>query len=71
MKGVFELIVDGKLKTFYDYRDIPERFDNVIKFQPDFSEGPHTEDEHKTMHLWNERLQKLLEKERASSNKNR
>jgi hypothetical protein len=71
MKGEFVLIVDGKLTTYRDYRDIPEVFDNVIKFKPDFSEGPHTEDEHEMLHLWNDRLQKLMEKERARSNKNR
>ena len=46
MAHEFVLIVDGQLKTYTKYEDIPKTFDNVIKFKPDFSEGPHTENEH-------------------------
>ena len=51
--------------------DIPEIFDNVIKFIPEIPDGPHTQEEHEEIEKWNERLQKLMEKEHASSNKNR
>jgi hypothetical protein len=67
----FVLLIDGKLKTFDNYDDLPEEFDNVIKFIPDYSEGPHTHEEHEEIELWNSRLQKLMEKENASRNKNR
>lgn len=68
MKGVFEFIVDGELKTFNDYSQIPNDFDHVIKFIPEIPESPHTDHDHKEIHMWNERLQKLMEKERARSN---
>lgn len=67
----FVLIVDGELKTFSNYEDIPEVFDNLIKFKPDFPDGPHTDEEHELIHSWNEKLQKLMEKENAGRNKNR
>ena len=68
MKGVFEFIIDGELKTFDDYRKIPDEFDHVIKFIPEIPDGPHSDHEHDEIHKWNERLQKLMEKEHARSN---
>ena len=64
----FQFIVNGELITYDKYEDIPENFEHVIKFIPDIPEEPHTEEEHDELSLWNERLQKLMEKERARSN---
>jgi len=64
----FQMIVDGELVLYDKYEDIPEIFDNVIKFIPDIPAEPHTEDDHDEMALWNTRLQELMEKERARSN---
>lgn len=65
MKGVFVFIVDGELKTFYDYREIPNDFDHVIRFQPDVPPGPHDHEQHEEMEKWTELLQELMAKERA------
>lgn len=67
----FHFIVNGQLTTYDNYEDIPDEFDNVIKFLPDIPPEPHTEEVHEEIHMWNDRLQQLLEKERARSNKNR
>jgi hypothetical protein len=64
----FQFIVNGELITYDKYEDIPENFEHVIKFIPDIPEEPHTEEEHDELSLWNERLQQLMEKERARSN---
>lgn len=64
MKGVFELLVNGKLETYHSYEDIPEVFDNVIKFLPDIPPPPHSEEQHEEIELWNKRLQELIEKEK-------
>ena len=64
----FEFIVNGELVLYDKYEDIPEDFEHVIRFVPDMPEDPHTEEEHAEMALWNTRLQKLMEKERARSN---
>ena len=64
----FQFIVNGELITYDKYEDIHENFEHVIKFIPDIPEEPHTEEEHDELSLWNERLQQLMEKERARSN---
>jgi hypothetical protein len=64
MKGIFQLIIEGELKTFYDYRDIPEKFDHVIKFIPEIPDGPHSHEQHEEIDQWNDRLQKLIEIEK-------
>jgi hypothetical protein len=69
MKGIFEFIIDGKLRTFHDYKDIPENFEHVIKFMPDIPEGPHSHDQHEEIDQWNERLQHLIEIEKRNVGK--
>ncbi len=71
MTGEFVVLIDGELHTFKNYEDIPETFDNLIKFKPNPIEPPHTEHQHSEIDEWNNKLQKLMEKERAGSNKNR
>ena len=63
----FILLIDGELKTFTEYEDIPEDFDNVIKFFPDV---PHEEVDHgHGTNIWNDRLQELIKREQnARSN---
>ena len=68
----FQFLIDCKLVTYDRYEDIPETFDHVIKFLPDNPEpegedGNHTEEQHEAMSVWNGRLQKLMEKERAGN----
>ena len=68
----FQLVVNGILETYTKYEDIPDTFENVIKFLPDLPEpegedGNHTDEQHAEMARWNGRLQALMEKERASS----
>ena len=69
----FQLVVNGILETYTKYEDIPDTFENVIKFLPDLPEpegedGNHTAEQHAEMARWNGRLQVLMEKERARSN---
>ena len=69
----FQLVVNGILETYTKYEDIPDTFENVIKFLPDLPEpegedGNHTDEQHAEMARGNSRLQTLMEKERARSN---
>ena len=67
----FQFIINGELITFVKYEDIPEEFEHVIKFRPDIPElpvGGHTQEDHDELAKWDGRLQKFMEKERASSN---
>lgn len=67
--GKFVIRVGDDFITYNNYDDIPEKFDNVIEFIPDFPEGPHTEHEHGEMNVYGDLLQKLIKREtNASSN---
>jgi hypothetical protein len=64
----FQFIVNGELVTYDKYEDIPDKFEHVIRFEPNVPDEPHTEDDHAKMAVWNTRLQELMEKERARRN---
>jgi hypothetical protein len=63
MPHEFVLLINGELKTYNNFEDIPEKFDNVIKFLPEIPEPPHTEHQHEEMNVWNDRLRELLSRE--------
>ena len=63
----FQFIINGELVTFDNYENIQDEFEHVIRFLPDVISEPHTEDEHEEIAVWNDRLQELMEKERARS----
>ena len=52
LTGEFIVLKDKKICKFTKYSDIPESFEQVISFKPDYSEGPHTEEEHNHMESW-------------------
>ncbi len=58
MAHEFVLLINGELKTFTEYEDIPKDFDNVIKFLPDV---PH---DHDSPDIWSPRLQELIKREK-------
>ena len=59
----YVIMVNGKLNTYENYEDIPKRFDHVIKFLPDVIPEPHTEEEHKELETYNDKLQELMKRE--------
>ena len=68
----FQFIINGELVIFDKYEDIPDEFEHVIKFihdlpEPEGEDGNHTEEQHEELAKWNDRLQELMEKERARS----
>lgn len=70
MKHEFVILNNNILETYNKYEDIPETFDNVIKFLPAIPPGPHTHDQHEEIETWNDKLKELLKREKkyASSN---
>jgi hypothetical protein len=68
MKGNYKVIVDGDLKSYTDYYDIPMVLDNVISFVPDYPPSPHTKEEHELIESFTEKFQELMRREYASSN---
>jgi hypothetical protein len=66
MKHEFVILRNGVLETYDKYEDIPESFDNLIKFLPYVPEEEHgheTEHEHELIAEWNEKLKELLKRE--------
>lgn len=70
-EGRFDLIVDGVLRSYQRWEDLPAAFDHVVRFEPVIPPAPHTLEQHAEAALWNRRLQQLMEVERASRNEDR
>ena len=68
MTGEFTVMINGELVTYTNYDDIPDTFEHVIKYAPDWPEPPHTQEDHDYMETFNNKLQRLMEIENASSN---
>jgi hypothetical protein len=68
MPHEFVVLVHGEIKQYHNYEDIPERFDNVIKFVPEIPDGPHTHDDHNEIEMWNEKLKELMIRETNGNN---
>jgi len=70
MANEFVILRRGKLETYTKFEEIPMDFDNLIKFAPEVLEpegedGNHTEEQHAELATWNDKLQQLMEIERA------
>ena len=68
MAHEFVIIRNGVLETYTVYDDIPLDFEQVIKVIPEVPEPPHTDEQHEEIESWNEKVQALMEIERARSN---
>ena len=65
--GEFVIKINGKLERYNKFDDIPNSFEHLISFKPDYPQPPHTEEQHEEIAKWNTKLQKLMEIERAGS----
>lgn len=61
--GKFTILIDGKLKTYTNYNDIPSSFDNLISFEPDIPPPPHEGVEHEQIHEIGKLLTELMQRE--------
>ena len=68
MQGNFVILRNNKLETYNNYKAIPKSFTNLIKFEPVYPLGPHTDEQHEEMEKYSEYLTELLGRENASSN---
>lgn len=70
----FVILRDGVLETYHKYEDIPESFDNLIKFLPYVPESScdtgHDKplEEYDFVESWNDRLKNLLKREKPRNN---
>lgn len=66
MKHEFVILRNGILETYDKYEDIPDSFDNVIKFLPYIPEAEHDhegEHDHEFIEEWISKLKELLKRE--------
>jgi hypothetical protein len=63
MSHKFVILRNSVLEIYDKYEDIPESFENVIEFIPEIPDGPHTDDEHESIHEWNDKLIELLQRQ--------
>ena len=63
MTGKFVVRIGRDILIFNNYEEIPESFDNLIEFNPDIPEEPHTEEEHQELDTLNDMLHALLRRE--------
>ena len=70
MAHEFVVLHDGVQKTYSNYEDIPDDFENIVKFLPDIPDGPHTKEQHEEIEQWHLRFQLLIEKEKRNAGRN-
>lgn len=61
--GTYKVLVRGKVVTYTNWNDIPDSFENMISFVPDAPPIPHSEEDHKYIETFNDKLQELMMRE--------
>ena len=64
--GKFVIKRNGKLETYNEFDNIPNSFEHLISFKPDYPPEPHTEEQHNQMSKFDNYLKELMT--RASGN---
>jgi len=59
----FVILLDGELKKYTRFEDIPMKFDNLIEFSPVIPKEPHTHEQHEEIASWGDRFKELMERE--------
>ena len=67
----FVIMKDDQLSEYTEYEQIPDQFDHVIEFAPEIPMGPHTDQQHEEIDQWQNKFERLMEIEHASSRKKR
>lgn len=49
MKGTYVIIENGETVTYTDTMDLPNTFEKLISFKPDYPPSPHSEEDHKNI----------------------
>jgi hypothetical protein len=66
LTGEFVIRINGKLEKYNKFNDIPNSFEHIISFKPDYPPEPHTEEQHHQMAKFDDYLKELIT--RASGN---
>lgn len=63
MKGIFEVRINHETIQYEYFDDIPEVFDNLIRFEPEYPESPHSEEDHEYIETFGDKLLELMLRE--------
>ena len=63
MKGIFEVRINHETKRYTDFDQIPKEFDNLIRFEPEYPESPHSEEDHELIDSFGDKLLELMLRE--------
>jgi hypothetical protein len=69
----FVVMVDGEVREYADFDQIPLIIEHVIEFAPEVPPPPHTDAEHDALHDWEQKFDELMirENDYASSSEKR
>lgn len=61
--GEYIVLVNGRVKTFTNWEDIPSSFENIIKFNPTPPPSPHSEEDHEYIKTFDDKLHEFMNRE--------
>lgn len=59
----FTILIDREPYTYENFEDIPESFDYLVAFEPDYPPPPHTDVEHAILEMWQNKQKELMDRE--------
>jgi hypothetical protein len=71
MIGKFTIRESNQIIVYEKYEDIPQVFDNIIEFSPEYPEPPHTQEQHDYIETFVPKLHELLSRERRNASRNK
>ena len=63
MKGQFVVRIETSLLEFSDYNNIPDKFDNVVIFKPEYPPSPHSEEDHAYIETFDSKLKEIMKRD--------
>ena len=57
------ILVDGRVKTYTNWEDLPSSFENIIKFNPTPPKEPHSKEDHEYIKTFDDKLHELMDRE--------
>ena len=64
MKGSYKIkTLDNNIIEYDNYDNIPDKFFRLIKYNPEYPPTPHSEEDHKMIEEFDNKLHELLRRE--------
>ena len=64
MKGSYRVkLLDKSIVEYDNYDDIPNKFFRLLNYNPEYPPTPHSEEDHKMIEAFDDKLHELLRRE--------